>query len=117
MTSLSKEKILFRHVIAAAHSSIVAIIKINELKLKLFTHPLYLPDLAPRDYDLFPYLKKWHTGKQFRINKELIYAVNEYFEGFEESDCKYSIAALEHPGKNVLFLMEIMLKIEGKITK
>jgi len=70
--------------------------KINELKFELFPQPPYSPDLAPSDYHLFPNLKKWLGGKKFKSNGEVIDAVNEYFEGLDESDYKNGITALEH---------------------
>ncbi|XP_033225859.1 uncharacterized protein LOC117178540 [Belonocnema kinseyi] len=43
--------------------AVVAMAKINELKLELFPHPPYSPDLAPCEYHLFPNLKKWFGGR------------------------------------------------------
>lgn len=93
---LAKKKILFHHDNAPAHSSIVAMAKINELKFQLLSQPPYSPDLAPSDYYLFPNLKKWLGGKKFESNEQVIGAVNEYFEGLDESDYKNGITALEH---------------------
>ncbi|CAH2101194.1 unnamed protein product [Euphydryas editha] len=53
-------------------------------------------DLAPSDYHLFPNLKKWLGGKKIKSNREVIDAVNEYFEGLDESHYKNGITALEH---------------------
>jgi transposase len=33
---------------------------------ELFDHPPYSPDLAPSDYHLFTYLKKWLGSQRFR---------------------------------------------------
>lgn len=93
---LAKKKILFHHDNAPAHSSIVAMSKIHELKFELMLHPPYSPDLAPSDYYLFPNLKKWLGGKRFKSNEEVIEAVNEYFEELDESTFKTGITQLEH---------------------
>ena len=93
---LAKKKIMFHHDNALANSSIVAMTKINELKFEFFPQPPYSPDLAPSDYHLFPNLQKCLGGKKFDSNEEVIDAVNEYFEGLDESDYKNGITALEH---------------------
>ena len=51
-----------------------------ELGYELIPHPPYSPDLIPCDFFLFPNLKTWLDGKKFSSNKEVIVAVNEYFE-------------------------------------
>jgi len=93
---LAKKKILFHHDNAPAHSSIIAMSKIHELKFELMPHPPYSPDLAPSDYYLFPNLKKWLGGKRFKSNEEVIEAVNQYFEELDESTFKTGITKLEH---------------------
>ncbi|XP_033225878.1 uncharacterized protein LOC117178559 [Belonocnema kinseyi] len=59
--------------------------QINELKWNLFFHPPYSPGLAPSDHHLFPNLKKWLRGKEFRRNEEVVDAVNNYFEELDKS--------------------------------
>lgn len=93
---LAKKKILFHHDNAPAHSSIVAMSKIHELKFELIPHPPYSPDLAPSDYYLFPNLKKWLGGKRFKSNEVVIEAVNQYFEELDESTFKTGITKLEN---------------------
>lgn len=93
---MAKKKILFHHDNAPAHTSIVAVAKINDLKFELMPHPPYSPDLAPSDYFLFPNLKKWLGGKRFGSNEEVIEAVNQYFEELDESTFKLGITKLEH---------------------
>jgi hypothetical protein len=39
---------------------------------ELFDHPTYSPDLAPSDYHLFMYLKKWLRSQCFNNNNEMI---------------------------------------------
>jgi hypothetical protein len=41
----------------------------------LFDHPPYSPDLAPSDYDLFTYLKKWLLSQRFNSNEEVMEGV------------------------------------------
>ena len=81
MPHLAKKRILFHHDNAPAHSSVVAMAKINALKFELFLQPPYSPDLAPSDFHLFPNLKKWLGGKRFGVIND----VTEYFEGLDKS--------------------------------
>ena len=41
------------------------------------THPAYSPDLAPRDFFLFPNLKKNIRGCHFRSDDEVLMAAEE----------------------------------------
>lgn len=43
----------------------------RRLKWEVFQHPLYSPDLAPRDFFFFPKLKEFLGGKQFENNEDL----------------------------------------------
>ena len=45
----------------------------------IFSHPAYLPDLAPSDFWLFPILKKFLGGKHFSSDVEVKKAVNKFF--------------------------------------
>jgi hypothetical protein len=45
------------------------------LNWELFDHPLYSPELAPRDYLLFTYLKNWFRSQHFNNNVELMEGV------------------------------------------
>jgi transposase len=42
---------------------------------ELFDHPPYIPDLAPRDYRLFTYLKNWLGSQLFSNNEQLMEGV------------------------------------------
>ena len=42
---------------------------------RLIPHPAYSPDLAPRDFFLFPNLKKDILGCHFRSDKDVMTAV------------------------------------------
>ncbi|EZA49711.1 Histone-lysine N-methyltransferase SETMAR [Ooceraea biroi] len=66
---------------APSHTSAVAMAKLHEVGFELIPYLSYSPDLAPRDFFLFPYLNIWLGGKKFSSNEEVIVAVNEYFAG------------------------------------
>ncbi|XP_033218465.1 uncharacterized protein LOC117173926 [Belonocnema kinseyi] len=66
-----------------------------------------VPHLTPSDYHLPPNFQKWLGGKKFPINKEVIDAVNKYFEGLDESAYKNGITALEHRYEKYLSLREM----------
>lgn len=82
---LAKKKVLFHHDNAPAHTSMIAMSKIHDLRFELLPHPPYSPDLAPCDYHLFPNLKKWLGGQRFSNNEEVIAAVDGYFEDLDVS--------------------------------
>ena len=42
----------------------------NPIRFKLLPHPLYFPNLALRDFYLFPNLKRWLQGQRFSSNEE-----------------------------------------------
>jgi hypothetical protein len=44
----------------------------------LFYHPPYSPDLAPRNYHLFTYLKDWLGSQRFNNNEELTEGVKTW---------------------------------------
>ena len=46
----------------SAHTCVIAMAKIHELRYELLPHPPYLPDLAPSDFHLFPKLKIFLGG-------------------------------------------------------
>ncbi|KYN28021.1 Presenilins-associated rhomboid-like protein, mitochondrial [Trachymyrmex cornetzi] len=69
---MTKKKVLYHHDNAPSHTSLKAMVKLDQLRFKLVAHPPYSPDLAPSDYYLFPNLKRWLQGKRFRSNEEVI---------------------------------------------
>lgn len=77
---MAKKKVLFHHDNAPAHSSLKAMVKLNDLRYELLPHPPYSPDLAPSDYYLFPNLKRWLQGKRFHSNEEVESETDAYFE-------------------------------------
>ena len=54
--------------------------KLHELHFELFSHPLYSPDLASRDYWLFADLKRMLWGKRFGSNEDVISETEAYIE-------------------------------------
>lgn len=70
--------------------------KIHELGFELLPHAPYSPDLAPSDFSLFPNLKKFHAGKKYASDQEVIESTNGYFEQLEESSYRNGIKALEY---------------------
>lgn len=92
---LAKKKILFHQDNAPCHKSAIAMAKINELQFELLPHAPYSPDLAPSDFYLFPNLKKFHAGKKYESDEEVIAATNAYFDELEEKAYRDGIRALE----------------------
>ena len=90
------EKVLFHQDDVLVHTSVITMVKIDELKFKLLSHALYSPDLALSDYFLFRNLKKWLGGQRFTNNEGVESAVNGYFEEFDRSNYKQGIEAVEH---------------------
>ena len=84
------------YTVFSVHTSIIAIDRINELKIKLLPHAPFLSYLAPSDYFLFTILKRWLVGQRFANNEEVESAVNGYFEELEGSHYKKVIEAIEH---------------------
>lgn len=58
MSGFDEEKVVIRHDNAPRHKSIIAMAKINELKLELLPSAPFSPGLAPSDDFLFPNLEK-----------------------------------------------------------
>ncbi|UYV72968.1 hypothetical protein LAZ67_10001302 [Cordylochernes scorpioides] len=76
--SLKKKKIIFHLDNAPAHKNVLVMGKLLILKYDLLDHPSYSPDLAPSDFHLLPYLKKYVSGKCFAFNEDVERAVDEY---------------------------------------
>ena len=54
---------------------------VEQNRYELIPHPAYSPDLAPRDFFLFPNLKKDIRGCHFWSDKEVVKAVEEWANG------------------------------------
>ncbi|KOX77735.1 hypothetical protein WN51_10524 [Melipona quadrifasciata] len=65
------ERLLFHQDNAPCHKSMKTMVKSNELRLELLSHPPYSPDLAPSDYWLFTDIKQILQGKKFDSNEEV----------------------------------------------
>ena len=62
---------------AIVHTCKVAMDAVERNGFELIPHPAYSPDLAPRDFFLFPNLKKDIRGCHFRSDKDVVTAVEE----------------------------------------
>ena len=63
------------------HTCKVAMDAVERNGYELIPHPAYPPDLAPRDFFLFPNLKKGIRGCHFRSDEEVVTAVEEWVSG------------------------------------
>ena len=71
---------------------------------ELIPHPAYSLDLAPRDYFLFPNLKKDIRGHHFRSNKEVVAAVEEWVRDKDPGFFSSGLTALEHGWSKYIIL-------------
>jgi hypothetical protein len=60
--------------------------------------------LAPSDFNLFPKLKIFLTGKRFSSNQEAIAALEAYFAHLKENHYRDGIMVLEHRWNKCIFL-------------
>jgi len=93
---LAKKKVLFHHDSAPAHTSALGKAKLFELGYKLLPHPPYSTDLTPRDFFLFPNLKKTLAGQQFASNEEVVAATEAYFADLKKTYFSDGLKQLEH---------------------
>ncbi|GFS83769.1 histone-lysine N-methyltransferase SETMAR [Trichonephila clavipes] len=82
---MQREKVLFRQDNAPCHKSKKRMVKLNELRFELLSHPPYSSDLAPRSHWLFTDLQGMIQGKKFGSNEEVIAEVKAYFESKKKS--------------------------------
>ena len=68
--AFGKKKVLLQEDNALVHISVIAMAKINELKIKLLPHAPYSPDLALSDYFLFLNLKNGSVVKDLPTMKK-----------------------------------------------
>ncbi|EGI70969.1 Mariner Mos1 transposase [Acromyrmex echinatior] len=94
---MTKKKVLYHHDNPPSHTSLKAMVKLDQLRFELVAHPPYSPDLAPSNYYLFPNLKRWLQGKRFTSNEEVIAETEAYFEGLDISYYRKGIEILENP--------------------
>ena len=81
---------------ARVHICKVAMDAVERNGYELISHPAYLPDLAPRDFFLFPNLKKDIRGLHFRSDEEFVTAVEEWVNGKDPDFFSSELMALEH---------------------
>ena len=81
---------------ARVHTCKVAMDAVERNGYELIPHPAYLPDLAPRDFFLFPNLKKDIHGLHFRSDEEVVTAVAEWVNGKDPGFFSSGLMALEH---------------------
>jgi len=73
--------VLFLHDNAPAHRALANQEKLAYLGFQCLNHPLYSPDLAPSDYQLYPGLIKQLNGRHFSSNAEIIAAAETWLDG------------------------------------
>jgi hypothetical protein len=54
------------------------LLTLEHFNWELFNHLPYNPDLAPSDYRLFTFLKKWLKSQHFNNNEELMECVKTW---------------------------------------
>ena len=78
---------------ARVHTCKVAMDAVERNGNELIPHPAYSPDLAPRDFFLFPNLKK---DILFRSDEEVVTAVEEWVNGKDPDVFSSGLMALKH---------------------
>ena len=72
---------------ARVHACKVAMDAVERNGYELIPHSAYSPDLAARDFFLFPNLKKDIRGLHFRSDEEVVTAVEEWVNGKDPDFC------------------------------
>ena len=81
---------------ARVHTCKVAMDAVEQNGHELILHPAYSPDLAPRDFFLFPNLKKDIRGLHFQSDEEVVTAVEAWVNGKDPDFFSSGPMALEH---------------------
>ena len=81
---------------ARVHTCKVAMDAVERNGYALIPHPAYSPDLAPRDFFLFPNLKKDIHGLHFRSDEEVVTAVKEWVNGKDPDFFSSGLIAFGH---------------------
>ena len=71
-------------------------------RYELIPYPAYLPDLAPRDFFLFPNLKKDICGCHFWSDKDIVMAVEKWVNGKDPDFFSFGLMALNTVGLSAL---------------
>jgi len=75
---LLRTGVLLQHDNARPHNARSTIATIQDLSFECLPHPLYSPDLAPSNFQVFGPLKEAMEGKSFRSDEEVQQAVHEW---------------------------------------
>jgi hypothetical protein len=78
--------VVFFHGSARSHTAAGNRSRREHFNWKLFDHPLYCPDLTPRYYHLFTYLKNWLGSQHFSRNEQLMEGVKTWLSS-QAADC------------------------------
>ena len=81
---------------ARVHTCKVAMDAVERNGYELIPHPTYSPDLAPSAFFLFPNLKKDIRGLYFRLDEEVVTAVEEWVDRKDSDFFSSGLMALEH---------------------
>ena len=81
---------------ARVHTCKVAMDALERNGYELIPHPAYSPDIAPRDFFLFPNLKKDIRGLHFQSDEEVVMATEEWVNGKDPDFFSSGLMALEH---------------------
>ena len=81
---------------ARVHTCKVAIDAVARNGYELIPHPVYLPDLAPSNFFLFPNLKMDIRGLHFLSDEEVVMAAEEWVNGKDPDFFSSGLMALEH---------------------
>ena len=74
-----KDKIIFLHDNARAHTAKRCCKKIKKLGWEIMPHPPYSPDISPSDYYLFKILKQHLDGEIFDSREDLKKGLDDFF--------------------------------------
>ena len=86
------------------HTCKVVMDAVEQNGYELIPHPAYLPDLAPRDFLLFPNLKKDIHEYHFWSEEEAVMAVEEWVNGKDLDFFGSGLMALEHQWSKCIIL-------------
>ncbi|GBO05209.1 hypothetical protein AVEN_257476-1 [Araneus ventricosus] len=80
---LLTSEVMFLYNNAYPHISLRTQGILRQFKWDVFNHSPYSPDLAPSDYRLFTYMKKWLRAQYFADDEELQDAVTSWLNSRE----------------------------------
>jgi len=72
--------ILLQHENAKPHTTVATTDATAHLRFTVLPHPVYSPDLGPRDFHLLPKLKEDFRGQNFSSDEEVNAAVHQWFQ-------------------------------------